>query len=482
MGCGRSQAPREQGVQTVVAPAAEVVELRESFESVPGFEGEVYVLTAGPRDAQPLVLIHGMGDQGVRDFWPILPALSARFRVLAFDLPGLARSKHVLGHYAPLDYARMIRTLIERHFDRPVFLLGHSMGGALALQVAADMQENVSRLALLDVAGILHYREYLREVVVGSEGQTNPLSKSWRGTKRLFLKLGLAPLPRGKLEQAAIESNSLLQGFFSTSGVVALLFLQHDFGPAIRSIRAPTWLGWGATDTVAPKRTAEILRVLLRSRDDVLFLRSGHVPMRTEPARLTESLLRFFERKQEPRAVGTASSDAAKENRGIRTGLCERGRKQVFEGDYDTITLSRCKGVVLRNVRARALRMEQSSAELHDVTIETPGVAVSLKRSRIRWTGGRIEAGTCVDTERSVIDLAGVNCRYRDQSIHVRSPHTLRANVSELAGDDEVTSLHGEYRMFSSTRGELSGLGLEALDPHDDASLESSHDSSIEVP
>ncbi len=466
LACGRAPAPVD-----AAGSAGEVLGLEESFESVPGFEGQVYVLTAGPRDAQPLVLIHGMGDQGARDFAPILPALSARFRVLTFDLPGLARSAQVRGSYTPVDYARLIRALIERHLEQPVFLLGHSMGGALALEVAADMQEQVSRLALLDVAGVLYQREYLREVVLGTEAEADPARKAWRGTKRLFLKLGMAPMPDQPLEQAAIEANPLLKTFFSQSSVIALLFLQHDFGPALRKVRAPTWLGWGAKDSIAPKRTAELLRVALRPRDDVLFLQSGHVPMRTESARLSESLLAFFGR--EPHRLQPAKEAPVSEvHRALRHGSCVNRRRQVFEGDYDSISILRCKQVVLRNVRARSLRMEQSNAELRDVSFSSSGVAVSLKRARLKWTGGSIDAGTCFDTERSVVDLAAVNCRYRDEPIHVRGPHTLRANVSELANAQQALPLHGEYRLLGPGQGAALALRFERLEWQEQASVE----------
>lgn len=432
---------------------------RESFEPAEGFEGSLYVMTAGPDDAPPLLLIHGLGDQGARDFEPILAALSARFRVLAFDLPGLARSKRLQGSYAPSDYVRMIRALVERHFEGPIFVLGHSMGGALALQYAAEAKERVARLALLDVAGILHYREYLRELVAGKREGEGLWTRPLRGAGKILLSLGLVPASRLRIEDS--EAGARVRDMLSAGGVVALLFLQHDFGPALRGVQAPTWLGWGVEDGIAPRRTAELLRAALRPREDVLFLQSGHTPMRTEPTRVSDSLIAFFER------ASFAPLPEAPALKSMREGRCERKRYVVFEGDYDRIEIVGCKGVTLRRVRTHSLHIERSTAELTDVSLfskHEDNAGLLLRRSRIKWTFGHIDAAVCIDSERSGIDIAGVTCRYRRESMRVHGSQGLRAHVSEFTRDNLVTRLHGEYRLRQAGEGELSGLVLEEVE------------------
>ncbi len=420
------------------------------FEEAPVFGGSMFVQEAGPVDGAPLVLVHGLGEQGARDFDPILPALAERYRVLAFDLPGLARSRHQGDVYSPTRYAALVSALVKRHFgERPVALLGHSMGGAVAIQVAADHPEQVERLVLLDVAGILHYREYMREVIAGSPKTT--WKKLLYGTRKILFAIGMFPAKRMKLESLALDLSPTLRSFFSSSRTAALLFIQHDFGPAIRCVRAPTFLGWGAFDRVAPRRTAMILRSQLPVRRYVEFALSGHVPMRSEPSAVATSVQQFMEAPldEAPAAERPGHVD--------RNGVCERRNERLFEGDYDTITIHRCKGVVLRHVRAREIVIDRSEVVLEDVELESARTALTLRRARVRWSGGRISADVCILTDGSAMDLGGVRCDFRGRSIQVLQPTRLLASASVLEKSRE-TPLHGEYDLVRTRKGKLAEL------------------------
>jgi pimeloyl-ACP methyl ester carboxylesterase len=426
------------------------VSLRARFEPAPEFGGELYVTEAGPRNAPPLVLLHGLGEQGARDFDPILLDLTMRYRVLAFDLPGLARSPHQGDVYSPRRYAALVSAMVARHFgQRAVAVLGHSMGGAIAIQFAADHPEQVERLMLLDVAGILHYREYMREVIAGSPKTT--WKRTVSGARRTLFSIGMFPARRMKLETLALEASPTLRAFFSSSRTAALLFVQHDFGPAIRRVRAPTLIGWGALDSVAPLRTAMILRSQLPTQRYVEFAQSGHVPMRSEPQAVFAAVQSFMD---EPPVVAPKVERPAFVG---RNGVCERRSDRLFQGDYDTITIHRCKGVVLRHVRARELIVDRSEVVLEDVQLGSLGAAATFRRSRVRWSGGRIFAETCIVTDASALDLGGVQCGFRAQSIEVLQPTRMLTSASVLRRETE-TPLHGEYDLFRTRKGALDEL------------------------
>jgi pimeloyl-ACP methyl ester carboxylesterase len=422
------------------------VVVRGRYEPAPEFGGELYVVEAGPEHAPPLVLIHGLGSRGARDFDPVWPALTLRYRVLAFDLPGFARSSHRDDEYTPARYAALVSVLVKRHFgERAVAVFGHSMGAGVAIQLAAEHPEQVERLILFDVAGVLHYRQYLREVIAGSP--KTPWKRALYGTRKLLFAIGMFPARRMRLDKLALDANSTLRGFFSSSRSAALHFIRHDFGPALRRVRAPTFLGWGEQDSVAVPRSAMILRSQLPVRRYVEFAHSGHNPMRSEPEAVIAAVHTFMDTPggetppERPSFVG-------------RDGVCERSHDRLFEGDYDTLTIHRCKGVVLRHVRARELIVDRSEVVLEDVELESLGTAATLRRSRLRWSGGRIRAQTCIVTDGSAMDLGGVQCSFRERSIEVLKPTRLLASASVLQKHGD-TPLHGEYDLFRTKKGKL---------------------------
>lgn len=96
----------------------------------------------------PLVLIHGIGASS-RDWEYVLPTLSEARRVVAPDLRGYGRSPRGPGYAVP-TLAADVWALLDRldidHFD----LIGHSMGGAVALQMAVEQPQRVLRAIFAD--------------------------------------------------------------------------------------------------------------------------------------------------------------------------------------------------------------------------------------------------------------------------------------------------------------------------------------------
>ena len=103
------------------------------------------------------MLVHGLGEAGVKDFYPLFPELARKRHVVAFDLPGFGRSGRINTRYAPDRYAAVLFRVIEAYGDgQQVDVLGHSMGGAIAMLHAASYPRQVRRLVVVDAAGILH--------------------------------------------------------------------------------------------------------------------------------------------------------------------------------------------------------------------------------------------------------------------------------------------------------------------------------------
>jgi pimeloyl-ACP methyl ester carboxylesterase len=101
---------------------------------------------------RPLVLIHGLGGS-ICNFRYNIPALSERLRVVALDLKGFGYSERpTAGDYSLAAQARLVGELMDRLGIPRAAVLGHSMGGAIALRLAATAPEKVDRLILVGSA------------------------------------------------------------------------------------------------------------------------------------------------------------------------------------------------------------------------------------------------------------------------------------------------------------------------------------------
>lgn len=111
----------------------------------------------GEASGSPLVLLHG-GSARWQCALPIVPELSQQWQVYAPDLRGHGRSGRVPGSYRLTDYTADIVTFLQQVVKHPTVLFGHSLGGQIALLVAARYPELVRGLIIgdapLDVANM----------------------------------------------------------------------------------------------------------------------------------------------------------------------------------------------------------------------------------------------------------------------------------------------------------------------------------------
>jgi pimeloyl-ACP methyl ester carboxylesterase len=114
-------------------------------------------------EGAPLVLLHGLFGSA-RNLGTVQRALLARFRVIALDLRNHGASPHASGMSYPEMAADVMETL--EHMDAlPATLLGHSMGGKVAMHLALAQSAAVSRLIVADIAPVPyppHFRDFAK--------------------------------------------------------------------------------------------------------------------------------------------------------------------------------------------------------------------------------------------------------------------------------------------------------------------------------
>jgi pimeloyl-ACP methyl ester carboxylesterase len=103
----------------------------------------------GPHSGAPLMLLHGLTGSW-QSFLSVIPSLAFRYHLYALDFRGHGRSERVPGGYQIENYAQDTIAFLSNQIAEPAVLLGHSLGGLVAIQVAADAGASVRALVLED--------------------------------------------------------------------------------------------------------------------------------------------------------------------------------------------------------------------------------------------------------------------------------------------------------------------------------------------
>ncbi len=103
----------------------------------------------GPTNGPTLLLIHGVTSRW-QTFTSIIPQLSQQWHLFACDLRGHGKSDHQSGHYAIIDFVRDVVSFSKAKLDGPLVIIGHSLGGLVALGTAAQLATGAKALIMMD--------------------------------------------------------------------------------------------------------------------------------------------------------------------------------------------------------------------------------------------------------------------------------------------------------------------------------------------
>ena len=113
-------------------------------------QGRIHYIDIGPRDAQPLVLIHGLSGQLQHFTYALAERLAKDHRVIALDRPGCGYSTRASDAMARLpEQAKCLLSVLEQLQVQQPVLVGHSLGGAVSLAMALQAPDTIKGLALL---------------------------------------------------------------------------------------------------------------------------------------------------------------------------------------------------------------------------------------------------------------------------------------------------------------------------------------------
>ncbi len=308
---------------------------RMEFRTIHGYRRAFRVAGSGPA----LLLIHGIGDNSTT--WNTVQAkLAQRFTVIAPDLLGHGQSDKPRADYSVSAYANGMRDLMSVLDIEHATVVGHSLGGGVAMQFAYQFPQLVDRLILVGAGGV---------------------------TKDVNIALRIASLPMGGEALALLRLPMVLPAMQVVGKVAGTVFgstgLGRDLPDVLRILRdlpeptassaftrtlravvdwrgqvvtmldrcyltesVPVQLIWGEQDVVIPVSHAQMAHAAMPGSQLEIFKRSGHFPFHDDPDRFVEVVERFID-STEP-----AEHDHKALRELLRTGISE----STMTGSMDT--------------------------------------------------------------------------------------------------------------------------------------------------
>nr|MCH9720525.1 alpha/beta hydrolase [Actinomycetes bacterium] len=255
-----------------------------------------------------LLLIHGIGDNSTA--WePVHAHLARRFTVIAPDMLGHGQSDKPRADYSVAAYANGMRDLLSVLDIESVTVVGHSLGGGVAMQFAYQFPQLVNRLILVGAGGVT------KDVNIALRLAALPIGAEALALLRLPLVLP-ALQTIGRLLGGVAGSTGVGRDIPNALRILADLPEPTASAAFTRTLRAvvdwrgqvvtmldrcyltesvPVQLIWGEQDVVIPVSHAHMAHAAMPGSRLDIFPKSGHFPFHDDPDRFIDLVEEFID-------------------------------------------------------------------------------------------------------------------------------------------------------------------------------------------
>jgi pimeloyl-ACP methyl ester carboxylesterase len=268
-------------------------------------DGPVHYIDFGG-EGKAMLMVHGLGGNAL-NWMAVGPELARRYHAIAIDLAGFGQTPLYRRSATVGANAEMVHRFIESVIGEPVALMGNSMGGHIAILVAADHPDSVTECILVDPAVPIPFA-HVRTPSPAMLGVAAALSipglaevlfdRRLRqlGPERIVEQsLAFVSADPSRVDPKVVEAHVQLtrergslgpqnsRAFLQASRSIALRMADPRFWNRVKRVMAPTLVIHGSLDHVIPLAAA---RELLRRRPDwtlKVIEGVGHVPMMETP-------------------------------------------------------------------------------------------------------------------------------------------------------------------------------------------------------
>jgi pimeloyl-ACP methyl ester carboxylesterase len=276
-------------------------------EEITVYGHRVCFRTAG--EGPVVVLVHGITGSSAQ--WaPVIPLLAERFTVIAPDLLGHGESAKPRGDYSLGAYATGIRDLLIALDHPKATVVGHSLGGGIAMQFAYQFPERSDRLVLVSSGGLgAEVHLLLRAAALPGAELVLPLLSA-RRVRAVVSTLG------GLLDRLHLHPGHDLAELAGGIGTLADSGARQAFLHTLRAVidpsgqrvsatdrlhlaeAMPSMVVWGERDPIIPVAHALSAHKAMPGSRLELLPGAGHFPQLDDPYRMSRLLIDFIESTQ----------------------------------------------------------------------------------------------------------------------------------------------------------------------------------------
>lgn len=261
----------------------EAIQRTERIERTIDVRGvATHLFEAGDPTAPPLLYLHGMlaGNQ----WFDYHKALAQDFHVFAPDTPGFGLTERPKEMRDISDYVLYFRDLLDTLDLKKPFIVGHSIGGWIAAEVAVWYPERVSKLVLANAFGLRVKGTPIPDIFALSPEEIIGIC-----FENIMAALPLMP------PELSIEYMFAQYKQFTT---LASLLWNPGYDPKLERrlehANCPTLLLWGESDRLTPLIYGETYHKLIADSKLVKFARTGHMPMFEQPEKWSATISQFL--------------------------------------------------------------------------------------------------------------------------------------------------------------------------------------------
>jgi len=253
-------------------------------------------------DGDPVILIHGLAAS-LHDWDALVPALAASgYRACALDLIGHGESHkpdHLEDYTIEAVFQHMAGWMESLQLDNPAILIGHSLGGYLALEYALRFPKNVRALVLVNpFYSVRQLSKFLQFIFRRPLMNTALIEKTPYWLFRIVIDIsslqfgntddGVHALPELVRIQTALDYKRAAPGIYNIPRTL------RDLTQDLPRIQVPVLVTWGARDkTLAPDSFFELVESLPNGHAKA-FQPCGHVVHQCHPERFNRAVLEFL--------------------------------------------------------------------------------------------------------------------------------------------------------------------------------------------